>query len=165
VTHFTHHGNIDGGVSSFKRHSIDLFRSNHNATHHGLTTVTTVDHSLRIDGHEAKRVLPVRSLNQLDRGTARTKVRHTYNRRRGSDAIFSPGTITIFPLHYAHRLALGYPCDEIVTRIVERDSVCVVEGENRCGTRARNRITVSRIERVTTLDCSCPVYAPFTRCL
>jgi len=32
-------------------------------------------------------------------------------------------------------------CDEIITRITERDSVCVVEGKNRCGPRARNRIT------------------------
>jgi len=34
-----------------------------------------------------------------------------------------------------------FKCDEIVTRIAKRDSVCVVEGENHCGVRARNCIT------------------------
>jgi len=38
-----------------------------------------------------------------------------------SDAISSPSTTAIFPLHYVHRIVFGYPYDEIVTRIVEHD--------------------------------------------
>jgi len=52
-----------------------------------------------------------------------------------SDVISSLGTTAIFFLHYAHRVALGYSCDDFV------HSVCIVEGENRSGARARNRIT------------------------
>jgi len=43
-----------------------------------------------------------------------------------SDAISSPGT-AIFPLHYVHRVAFGYPCDKIVTRMW-RGKIAVVPG-------------------------------------
>jgi len=34
-----------------------------------------------------------------------------------NDAILSLGTTAIFLLHYAHRVALGYSCDDFVTRL------------------------------------------------
>jgi len=32
--------------------------------------------------------------------------------KRNRDATPSPGATAIFPLHYVHRVALGYPCDD-----------------------------------------------------
>jgi len=49
--------------------------------------------------------------------------------------------IISFTFSTTYTESIDYPCDEIVTRIAERESVCVVERENRCGARTRNRIT------------------------